>query len=428
MKEHQYDIVIIGGGPAGSACGIFLKKLNPSLRVCILDKQSFPRKKPCGDGLSPGVADIIKEAGLPNFFQERHPIQTFEFSCGDGVAIKYDLQNLSESNAYGYVFPREPFDDQLMKHAVAAGVDLFQKHEISGIREIDPWCTQLTCQHEANTFQFSAKVVVCADGAYSKMRSYLNIPPNDDQHTGVTLRYYCKIDHLDEMTLRIDILKNLGNSYGWLFPVSETVANVGIGVDKDVYKRDHINLNKELDNYLALLKRDMHVELIPGTRAGYPLPYGSQLPELVHGNKVLIGDAASMINPLTGEGIYYAMYAGKSLAEHIAHCMHADSMLQAALSNFASGFKKQFHQHYQLNLRLKKLLSSPLSGILLHMVAKDKALLNRAMKIVLGNSNSFEVKHLQLKVIKRSTMYVFGQLRSSVKKVFSNERSLLHKA
>ncbi len=420
MTELHYDIIIIGGGPAGSTCGIFLKKLNPSLRVCIIDKQSFPRKKPCGDGLSPGVVDIIKEAGLHDFFWEKHPIQTFEFSCGDGVVIKYDLQNLSETNSYGYVFPREPFDDQLMRHAVATGVDLFPKYEINDIQEIGPWCTRIICQHDDHSSLFTGKILVCADGAYSKMRSYLKVPPNDDQHIGVTLRYYCKIDDLDELSLRIDILKNLGNSYGWLFPVSKNMANVGIGVDKHVYKRAQINLNKELDNYLVLLKKTMHVELIPGTRAGYPLPYGSQLPELVHDNKVLIGDAASMINPLTGEGIYYAMYAGKSLAGHIAHSFSSDRMLQEALSNFATGFKKQFHNHYQLNQKLKNLLSSPFSGILLNMVAKDNALLNKTMKIVLGNSNSFEVKHLKLKVIKRSTMFIYEQLRKRVNRVLSN--------
>jgi flavin-dependent dehydrogenase len=253
------------------------------------------------------------------------------------------------------------------------------------------------------------------------MRSYLKIPPNKDQHMGVALRYYCNIDILDEMSLRIDILKSLGNSYGWLFPVSKNMANVGVCVDKDVHKKKNINLNKELEHYIETLSKSMHLEIIQGTRAGYPLPFGSQMPELVHGNKVLIGDAASMINPLTGEGIYYAMYAGKTLAEHIANSFASDSMLQESLSNFSAGFTKQFHHHYQLNLKLKKLLSSPLSGIILNMVANDKTLLNKTMKIVLGNSNSFQIKNLKLKVFKRSTIYLYEQFKKRVRGPISNQ-------
>src|SRR6185503_19817424 len=117
MTEKFYDVIIIGGGPSGATCGIFLKKLNPLLSVCIIDKEDFPRKKPCGDGLSPGVVDIIREAGLSDFFLDRFPVSNFELSCGDSIDIKYDMRNLFESNSYGFVYQREGFDEKLIDGA-----------------------------------------------------------------------------------------------------------------------------------------------------------------------------------------------------------------------------------------------------------------------------------------------------------------------
>lgn len=414
MKPTYYDAIIIGGGPSGATCGIFLKKLNPSLRVCIIDKESFPRRKACGDGLSPGVVDIIEEAGLNTFFLDRSPINNFVLSCGDSIEIKYALENLFESKSYGFVYQRERFDEKLIHCAAEAGVDIFKKHEIVEMKEIDEWSTQVNCRYEHNYFGLIGKVIIGADGANSKVRSYLKIPPNADGHMGIGLKYYCNFKGSEEMSLRIDILKNLKSSYGWLFPISKDLANIGIGVNVDIYKKYKINLNKELENYQKFLKKKMDIELIPGTRGGFPLPYGSQMPELVHGNKILIGDAASMINPLTGEGIYYGMYAGKTLAANVAGSFSSGMALNAALRKFSVDFQNRFQNHYKLNLRIKNLLSSPFSGLLLKTISTDKFLMNKVMGIMLGNSNSFNSQNLGLKMIKKSSKYMYEQFKSLI--------------
>ena len=416
MGEHFYDVIIVGGGPAGSSCGMFLKKLAPELRVCIIDKQQFPRNKPCGDGLSPAVIDLMAEVGLQHLFSEKHPISVFELSLGEAFRIRYDMRNLSHTRSFGFVYDRMSFDDHLLQHAVACGVHLFEKHEISKIEEVGLGYTQLMCEHADNTTHFTGRIVVGADGAYSKVRSYLNIPPNDGMHKGVSLRYYCTTTKFEELSLRIDFLKNLGYSYGWLFPLSPTVANVGVGIDSDVYKKKNINLNNELNAYVKLLQKSIPLQIIPGTRAGYPLPYGTYLPKLVHGNKVLIGDAASMINPLTGEGIYYAMYAGKLLASYLAEGFRSGSPGSTVLQHFERDFKNHFQQHYQLNLKFKKLLTSPFAPLFLRMLQKDPALLNRVMHIVMGNANTLDVKHLWLKMLKRSSWFVLQQFKNPISK------------
>jgi flavin-dependent dehydrogenase len=298
----------------------------------------------------------------------------------------------------------------LLQQATAAGVTVFQNHEVTGIGETADGCTQVTCKHVGGTTQFTGRIVVGADGAYSKIRAFLKVPPGDESHKGVSLRYYCTTN-LNELTLRIDILKNLGNSYGWVFPLSPTLVNVGIGLDADVYKQKNLNLNHEFDAYLKWLQQSLPLEIIPGTRAGYPLPYGTDLPQLVHGNKVLIGDAASMINPLTGEGIYYALYSGKLLATHLTNTHHAGEPLRNALPPFATEFKKQFVQHYRLNQKFKKLLASPFSGLFLRILQKDPALLDKVMHIVMGNAATLDVKYLWLRLLKRVGRFAVYQVK-----------------
>src|SRR6185312_4118278 len=144
MIQKGYDVIIIGGGPAGSTAAIFLKKINPGLGVCILDKEKFPRKKSCGDGLSPGVADIIKAAGIDSFFNEKTPISIFQLVCTDVIDLRYDLKNMGTSSPYGYVFPREFFDDKLLKHAAEMGADLFESFEITAIADTNSFSSTLS--------------------------------------------------------------------------------------------------------------------------------------------------------------------------------------------------------------------------------------------------------------------------------------------
>ncbi|MFT3703850.1 MAG: geranylgeranyl reductase family protein [Agriterribacter sp.] len=405
IKKH-YDIIIVGGGPSGSAASIFLKKHNPSVNICIIDKATFPRKKSCGDGLSPGVADIIKEAGMNMFFAEKTPISIFQLVCPGVIDLKYDMKNMGSISNAGYVFPREFFDDQLIKHAATVGVDIFENHEIINITEAGTFSTDISCTHAGNTIVFNSKLVIGADGVHSQVRKYLHVAPNSNKHMGIALRYYCTIKQPAEPYLRIDILKSLKNSYGWVFPVSATTANIGIGVDMDVHKKKNINLNTELDKYLLFLREDFQPEIIGGTRSGYPLPYGSELPKLVYNNKVLIGDAASMINPLTGEGIYYGMQAGKMLAEHIAVNFNATDTLQQSLAAFEEAFTGNYKNHYQFNLTIKKVLASPFAGFFLKRMAKDQQRLNKVMGIILGNTSKIDLKDFSLKNFYRIKSYI----------------------
>lgn len=403
MNQSDYDIIIIGAGPAGCICGIFLKKINPALRVAILEKQVFPREKACGDGLSPGAVKIIQEAGLGDIFKSKLAVSNFCLSLNGKNKIDYSLNRLPDTGCKGYVYPRKLLDHELAKKALACGAELFEGCVINLIEEESSFSSVVTCIHSSEKKNLRAKLLVGADGSNSMVRKYLNIPPNKDINAGVALRGYCNISDGDKIPLTIDILKNKGGAYGWIFPVSATMANIGVGIDLSVYKKKRLNINSEFKEYMAAKQREMKMELIKNSCSGYTLPYGNEMPAFIGGNKVLIGDAASMINPLTGEGIYYAMQAGQMLASHIAEYMDSEEKLSSSLAAFSVSYKKKFEEHYRLNLMLKKILASPFAGIAFKRMAGREDMLDKAMNIIMGNGSHFYSGSFKMSILKRLT-------------------------
>jgi flavin-dependent dehydrogenase len=195
----------------------------------------------------------------------------------------------------------------------------------------------------------------------------------------------------------------MGGAYGWLFPISSTLANVGIGIDLAVYKKKRLNINKEFKKYFSQIQQESKLVLIENSCAGFTLPYGNEMPALYSGNKVIIGDAASMINPLTGEGIFYAMQAGKMLACHVASCTGSAPRLTKALADFSDSYKKSFEEHFRLNLMLKKILASPFAGFAFKKIASQEQVLDKAMNIIMGNGSHLSSSNFKIRLLKKMT-------------------------
>jgi geranylgeranyl reductase family protein len=403
VQQTEYDIIIIGGGPAGSICAIFLKKNNPSLNIAIIDKDIFPREKACGDGLSPGAVKIIQEAGLGHLFFDRLPINNFCLSLHGKQKINYNLKNLPGAGSEGYVYPRKLLDHELIKHAVALGVTFLDGCSLISMEEEKDFYSWLTCHHLAQTIKLGTRLVIGADGSNSVIRKYLKIPFNKDYHTGVALRGYCTLQDNQPPSLSIDILKNKGSAYGWVFPVSSNRANIGVGIDLSIYKKQRLNIHSLFKQYTETKKQEIKLTLDENSLSGFTLPYGSKLPPLFSGNKALIGDAASMINPLTGEGIFYAMKAGQMLASHLAGALHSPEHTSRALAAFSISYKNSFQEHFRLNLLLKKILASPFAGILFKRMANREKILDKAMNVIMGNGHQLYNSSIKMRLLKKIT-------------------------
>jgi geranylgeranyl reductase family protein len=310
----EYDVLILGAGPSGAACALALK--DSGLRVALLDKSSFPRDKICGDAI-PGkavralhqlnpdyVTALRKIAGTP-------PIRRGRVVAHNGVeaSVPWVLE--------AYNSPRLDFDLFL--------VDLVKKHTTTHFlfdtRIEDVNIVQDGVVLSSKDHSFKGKIVVACDGAHSIIAKKLAGFTLDRNHfCGAVRVYYRNIEGSDPQLNECFFSKKMMPGYFWVFPVADNLYNVGFGMLSKSISKKKVNLEKALfeviDEFPELRKRFENATLVSKPQ-GMGLPLGTRRLKLSGDRFLLCGDAASLIDPISGAGIDTAIISGITAAEHI---------------------------------------------------------------------------------------------------------------
>jgi len=298
--ERVWDVVVVGAGPAGSAAALSALRTRPAARVLLLDRASFPRDKPCGDGVAPHALDVLADLGLPGLVDDHRPVSRLHLQVDGTPGGGRDQLHVSgDMRRPARVVPRAVLDARVRAGAVAAGA----VPGLRTVRTIDVGADGVVL--DAGPQQLHARVVVAADGARSVLRRALGHHRNASGHLALALRGYAPVrdDLADEQ--RIVFADDDRPAYAWSFPVGDGRANVGYG---EVLRVDRPPTREHLLRRLE--------DLLPGTTVGgegwrgHHLPLSSRRPRPDEGRVLLVGDALSLINPMTGEGIYYAVLSG----------------------------------------------------------------------------------------------------------------------
>ena len=308
--RYSYDTAVVGAGPSGTACAITLQKRGRS--VCLIDKKYFPRPKTCGGLITSKTAaelasllstDVESLSGL------------FTDSCSEvGLYNGGLLCRTSVGTPFRFV-NRNTFDNELVKHYVRLGGKLI---EGDGCADTDDR-KNIIYLDSGNSIQY--KHLVAADGANSRSRNRF----------GLELKKigFCIETHIpkkaagltDEIRIYFDAAPN---GYGWAFPSGESMC-VGLG---GVYDRsaDYRGL---LDAFLKKLGIQPSEYLYSGAF----VPYGSVADQKKASDNVLfVGDAAGLVDPISGEGLYFAVGSGIKAAKAI---IESKSPKTAYLSDIA---------------------------------------------------------------------------------------------
>ena len=290
-----YDVAVVGAGPAGAAAALRALQRRPDARVLLLDAAAFPRDKTCGDGIAAPVFDLLDALAVHGLAESAPAVPRLRLRTPTGRVVDRVCARPNR------VIRRAVFDAALVDAAVAAGAEL-RHHRVRRLA-VRPDCVVVDGE-------IAARAVVGADGANSVVRRQLGAAPSPPASTAVAIRGYTP-DTPDPQVLAIEYAAGPYPAYAWSFPVAGGGANVGFGVFDRRGAGSRSLLLQSLDRLLPGQEPD------PATVQGHHLPLTTGPRLHPDGRVLLVGDAAALVNPLTGEGIYDAVASG-ALAGHAA--------------------------------------------------------------------------------------------------------------
>jgi geranylgeranyl reductase family protein len=286
----MWDVLVVGSGPAGSAAAIGARRAWPDARVALLDRADFPRDKSCGDGVAPHVLDVLERLGVHGLLDDWPQVHRLRLGFPDGPEIDGPMRRPAR------IVPRTVLDARLRDAAIERGAEPLRHR----VRSLHVDADGVTVDGELR-----ARVVIGADGAHSVVRSAVGATPGAG-HQAIALRAYAPVEGLPTDEQLIVFHRRAGwPAYAWSFPIGDGRANVGYG--------EFLPPSGETPTRALLLDR-LH-ELLPGLREptalrGHHLPLSTAGVRQPDGRVLLVGDALSLVNPITGEGIHAAVLSG----------------------------------------------------------------------------------------------------------------------
>lgn len=309
-SEERFDLVVVGAGPAGSATALSALRTSPGLRVLLVDKDDFPRDKCCGDGLAPHVFDVLRELGVDDAAAGWEPLEVLEMA-------RRDRRVQGRMQRPVWVIPRQVFDARLVAAAQDAGAEL-RRTRVADLA-VGEDRVVLTGR---DGHRLTAPVVVGADGAHSVVRKALGHPAADRRALAIRGYVPTPAGHRGRQVIRYGDRRQ--PAYAWCFDRGDGLANVGYGELVAAGGDRDDALRGDLSRALMLEQVE---ELLPGATAGasdwraHHLPLSGRRWHHPDGRVLLVGDAAGLVNPMTGEGIYYAVRTGAIAGRTAAHAI-----------------------------------------------------------------------------------------------------------
>jgi geranylgeranyl reductase family protein len=384
----ETKVCIVGAGPAGTAAALQLAQMN--IDCIIVDKAVFPRDKVCGDGLSgkvitalnridPAIATRLKDANFKLNSWGVTFVSPARHSLDVGYRPDYDSKDGSHKETpIGYVCKRMDFDNFLVDEVKRRKE--IQLHENVNIENYELTSDGYIVTGNKGSFQVKAQLLIIANGAHSSFtKNVANITIEPKHYVAGIRAYYKNVNgNNPDNFIELHFLKSLLPGYFWIFPLPNGEANVGVGVLSEAVRKKKMNLKKSMldiiENDPVFKERFKDAELTSSIE-GYGLPLGSKKRVISGERYMLVGDAAFLIDPFTGEGIGNGLYSGRIAALEAAEAIKANDFSATKLAHYDAEVYRIMGPELKLSHRIQKLVNFPwLFNMLMKVSSRNKQL------------------------------------------------------
>ncbi|GAB3244656.1 geranylgeranyl reductase family protein [Kineosporia babensis] len=358
------DLLVVGAGPAGSAAAAWAAR--SGLNVVLADKETFPRDKTCGDGLTPRAIAELDRLGLSEWLAD-FPVNRGLRACGFGQELQLPWPGGSLPGR-GSAVPRTVLDNRIREEALASGA-----RGVENARAIDVLRdgnrvigVVFAGGKDKPNFTIGCRRLVVADGVRSQLGRVLGREWHQNTAFGVAARAYIKSGRSEDewITSHLELRgaqNELLPGYGWVFPLGDGEVNIGVGALATEKRPADVHLKDLIGVYAGLRRDDWELEGEPRAVRSAMLPMGGAVSGVAGSNWALIGDAAGCVNPLNGEGIDYGLETGRLVAELFAAGAGTGRGTGRSYADLNKAWPATLQEHYGTSFSIARRLATLLT-------------------------------------------------------------------
>jgi geranylgeranyl reductase family protein len=352
----HFDVAIIGAGPAGSSAAIQLAANGYS--VALLDKEQFPREKLCGDFLNPVNWPTLRELKVEREILARscEKVTTFHFTSFSGEEAEVPLPTSKDGTVFGLGLRRFDLDYVLLKKAESEGAVDFQECKLIELkRESQSWL--LRFDRAGMIEELQARVLIGADGRNSWVAHHLGLAdPAAMQGRSVGFQFRLKCTNRSTGKVEIHVFPG---GYAGVVGLDGDTVTLGLAIEKHRLPdgRPEQSLLKSILPQNPWLKEMLRNGCVSEMRSTYPVYFP---PRRAYADGVLlVGDAARVSEPVTGEGIYFALKSGVFAAKTVDEAFQMSDFSAVRLRSYQRDCRSAFAVRRGMNALIRWLIYRP---------------------------------------------------------------------